>query len=149
MNRFEIIVLTSVMLVIAGCGKEASPPVKPEVTAKEAAQEVKEAASTAAQYVRQEKDEFVMSAEKSMDELKANLAELTNKAQAASGDTKAKLEQQIKTLEGKWDAAQVKLGEIKNASGEAWKEMQQGVSEAIADLKRAYDDAGKEFEKKS
>jgi len=131
--------------VLAACGKSEEPPVQPKVTAGEVKKQTMEAASAATQYVQQEKDQFVASAEKEMGALKGKLAELKSSAQVAGGEAKTKLELRIKALDEKLRAAQAKIGEIKDSSGDAWKQLKQGSSNAMADLSRSYDEAVDEY----
>lgn len=114
-------------------------------TACEVKKQTMEAASAATQYVQQEKDQFVASAEKEMEALKDKLAELKSSAQVASGEAKTKLERRIKALDEKLSATQAKISEIKDSSGDAWKHLKQGSSDAMAELSRSYDEVVGEF----
>jgi len=140
MNRFATVFLVTSSLTIAGCGSE-EPPMKPKVTAKDVQNEAREAATTATQYGQQQKNEFVKSTERTMEELKSKIAGLKKDAQSASGKIRANVKPQIETLEQKWEAAQVKLEEFKKGSADAWNEMRQGLEEAMTDLRRSYNKA--------
>jgi len=146
MNRFATVFLVTTSLSIVGCGSD-EPPMKPKVTAKDVQKEAREAATTATQYAQQQKDEFVKSTARTMGELKSKIAGLKKDAQSASGKLQAKVKPQIETLEQKWEAAQVKLEELKKGSADAWDEMKQGLDEAMSDLRRSYNEAIGELKK--
>ena len=68
MSRYLLPVVMGLSVVIAGCKKQEPP----KVAAKEVEQKVAEAASTAADYARQEKDEYVARAQKAVDDARAD-----------------------------------------------------------------------------
>lgn len=59
------------------------------------------------------------------------------KAQEATGEAKAKLDQQIRKLEQEQKAAEQKLAELKSTIGEKWKELKAGVTDAIDRLNQS------------
>ncbi len=139
MFRYSLPMMVGLSVFIAGCEKHepardaGKEPAK--VTEREVEKKVAEAAGAVADYAKQEKDEYVARAQKAVDEAKAEIDELKARAKKARASAKRKLKRQIKASEGRWKVAERKLGELKSASGEAWKDLKSGVDKAIEDLK--------------
>lgn len=131
MSRYLVPMVMGLSLVIAGCRKQEPP----KVTAKDVEQKLAEAASTAADYARQEKDEYVARTQKAVDDAKAEIDKLKAGAKKARPGAKGKLQRQIRAMEGRWKLAERKLSQLKSASGEAWKDLKSGVDKAVEDLK--------------
>lgn len=132
MSRYLLLMAMGLSVPVAGCQKQEPP----KVTAKEVEKKVAEAAGTAADYAKQEKDEYVARAQKSVDEAKAEIDKLKARAKKARAGAKAKLQRQIDAMEARWKLAERKLSELKSASGEAWKDLKSGVDKAVEDSKR-------------
>lgn len=133
MFRYLLPVVMGLSVLIVACKKEEPP----KVTAKEVEKKVAEATGTAADYAKQEKDEYIAQAQKAVDEAKAEIDKVKAVAKKARAGAKRKLQRQIESMEGRWKVAERKLGELKSASGEAWKDLRAGVDKAVKDLKQA------------
>ncbi len=133
MSRSLLPMMVGLSVFIAGC--EKNEPAK--VTGEQVEKKVTEAAGAVADYAKQEKDEYVARAQKAIDEAKAEMDALKARAKRARASGKGKLKGQIKASERRWKVAQRKLGELKSASGEAWKDLKSGMDKAIDDLKPA------------
>ncbi len=130
-SPFPMVLALSVLVL--GCEKQLPP----KVTASDVEKKAGEAAGTAADSARQEKDDYVAGAQRAVDEAKARIDELKTRAAKASAGLKGKLRRQIQSMEARRRLAQRKLDELKSASGEAWKDLRTGVDEALQDLKPA------------
>lgn len=139
MNRLTIAVLLGTSLAAFGCSKE-EPPTRPQVSAADVQRETKEAAGTAAQYVEQERDQFVRASRQQLDQLKDQLAALNSQARAASGEAKARLDAQAAKLEAQLQAAEAELAELTAAGAEQWREAKAGFTEQLQQLKQSFDD---------
>jgi polyhydroxyalkanoate synthesis regulator phasin len=131
--RYLLPMVLGLSVLILGCKKQEPP----QVTAKEVEKKVAEATGAAADYAKREKDEYVARAQGAVDEAKAEIAELKARAKEARGGAKTKLERQIEAIEGRWKLAERKLGELKSATGEAWKDLRSGVDKAVEDVKHS------------
>lgn len=80
-----------------------------------------------------------------MDEWKADVDKLKAKASGVSADTQLELNKQVEALEGKIGKGQTKLGEIADASDEAWESIKQGVESSWASMKSAFSNAEAKF----
>jgi len=123
----------------AACQKQEPAKVTPAEVKEKAA----ETAGAAADYAKQEKDEYVSKVQKEMDEIKADIAKLKTKAKTATAKAKAELDREIKMSEDKWKVAEQKVSELKSASADTWKNMKSGVDNAIEDLKQSWTKAKK------
>ena len=141
MSRFLSLMTLALTISLAGIGQSAQA----EVTAKDVKHDTAQAADRAATYAEQERDKYIRQAQKEVDELRAEIDELGVKARAARNDVKARLDADIKVLDKKWDATESKLGQVKSASTQAWKQLKSGTDNAIEDLKQSLARARKEL----
>ncbi len=94
------------------------------------------------------KEEYQAKIEAQLKEWAAKLEELKSKAAKAGAGAKDELNKQVETLKAKQDVAQKKLKEVREASGEAWKDVKQGLEKTVTDLKEAWGGALSRFRKK-
>lgn len=143
MNRWTIAVLLGTSLAVFGCSKEEHPA-KTDVTAADVRQQAKEAAGTAAQYVAQEKEEFVRASQQQLDRLKDQLASLNSQALAASGEAKIKLGAQIGKLDAQLKAVEAKLAALQAAGTEQWQEAKASFTTEMQELKQSFEENEKQ-----
>ena len=141
MKRLFVFTAAGLALSFGGYGNSA----RADVTAKEVGRNVAQAADSTAAYAEQEKDKYVRKTRAEVDELGAEIDRLGVKARAARDDVKAKLDKDIAALDGKRDVAERKLDDLKSANAGAWKHLKAGMDNALADLKRSFEKARKEF----
>ena len=67
----------------------------------------------------------------------AKIEKLEARAQKVGAGTKAEYNKQIQNLRDKRKAAQDRLGEVKQASGNAWEELKSGAEKAFDEMKNA------------
>ena len=67
------------------------------------------------------------------------LAELKARAAVAQDDAKRSLDEQLAAAQIKRDAAAAKLEEAKTATADRWEKIQDGVGNALTDLKKAFE----------
>lgn len=139
MFRTPIAMVLGLSALAAGCEKKDQPP---KVTAHDVERKVAEAAGTAADYARQEKDEYVAQAQKAVDGAKGEVDRLKAAAARARAGAKGRLQRQVGSLEARCQVAERRLGELKAASGEAWKDLKAGVDRAVEDLRQPPAKAG-------
>ncbi len=132
MARYPLPIVLGLFALALGCEKQ--PP--PKVTASQVEKKVAEAAGSAADYARQEKDEYVARAQKAVDQAETRIDELKARARTARTSAKKKLGRQIEAMETKRRLAERKLDELKAAGGEAWRDLRTGVDKALDDLRQ-------------
>ena len=133
MTRYLLPMAMGLSVLFAGCKKEEGPS---KVTARDVERKAAEAAGAAADYARQEKDAYVARAQRAVDEGRAEIERLQAEARRGSATTRGKLEGRIEAMEARWKLAERRLGELKAASGEAWKDLRAGVDRAVEDLRQ-------------
>ena len=77
--------------------------------------------------------------------LDAEIEKLREKGSDLKDEAKVKWERKMADLETKRETARTKLAQVRDSSGEAWKDVQKGAQAAWDDLDKAYQDAAKEF----
>jgi Skp family chaperone for outer membrane proteins len=143
MKRLLLPVLLGLALTASAAEKpeEGAPP---KTDSADVRKEVGEAVDAVAAKARQERDEFVVKAQKEMAELNKKMAELRKKAKKLGGEAKARLDRQIREMEPERKAAEQKLADLKSATEEKWEELKTGVSSAIDRLTQAMQKDGEE-----
>jgi myosin heavy subunit len=138
MVRLLMLMLVGLSLSLGACEKREHKAESDNVSSKEVQQKVTEAMQTAADYAKQEKDDYVASVQKEMDEARQDIERLKAKAKTASAKAKVEIDRDIKAAEAKWEVAEQKLHELKAASIESWKNLRAGMDKAVGDVKQRF-----------
>jgi capsule polysaccharide export protein KpsE/RkpR len=135
MNRLTIAILLGSSLATFGCSREDPPP-GTDISAAYVGPQSRAAAEPA---VELEMGRFVGTAQQELDQLKFQLAELDNRAKAASGEAKSRLLAQVATLEAQLMSVEARLAELKSVPAESWREAQLSFAQEMRELKRAFE----------
>lgn len=92
-----------------------------------------------------EKELYRKKRQAQLDEWKADLAKLKAKASRASAEVQLKLNDHIKTLEGRIEDGRSKLAELAHAGEDRWDSLTKGVESAWKTLKSAMSEAISKF----
>ncbi|MHB8972876.1 MAG: sll1863 family stress response protein [Pirellulaceae bacterium] len=150
MVRLSLMLMLAGLLTTSGCeqkpadqlpGKATPGKVTPEDVRRDAGKAV----DTTAEYSQQAKEEFQKKLDARLKELDAEIVKLRAKGADLKDDAKTKWDQKMAELEAKRDAARVKLTEVGQSSGEAWKDVQKGAQSAWDELDKSFRDASQEF----
>jgi TolA-binding protein len=133
--------LLIVCFVAAGAGFAAE---KGSAGTKNVGQETS-AAADKSKAPEQEKQEYIQQIQSKIDEISKSIDQLKGNARDVTGDARARIEATVATLMSQKDATQKKLQELSSSTGAAWSDMKIGMSKAVDDLHKAYDDASKHF----
>lgn len=95
------------------------------------------------------RDEYVATMKKQLDEWNAKLGEMEAQMQSAQSAARARFIAQVDGLRAQRDAMMQRMGEIRGSSDAAWADMSKGVEQAWKALAESYDRAWDEFKKKS
>ena len=134
MKRLMIPILLAAVLTVPACGKKDESTM-PKTDAGEIKTQVNEAVNTLADKARTERGEFVNKSQIDIDNLNKQMLELKQKAEKATGEAKAKMDQRLQSLEQDNKALEEKFDDLKASTGEKWRELKAGVSDAIKSLK--------------
>ena len=133
------ILCLSFIILSCGEGKES------KVSSGDVKKETKEAYETAAEYTKQQKEEFQREMQAKLDEYRKIIYELRVETEEMSAQVKANMNRHIEDLEAKRKAAEEKLAQLKSSSGKAWAEIKKGLDQAVNDLDQAYENASSQF----
>ena len=145
MFRFVWTLILGGLLAAIGCEQKPADQAPGKVTSADVRHDAGQAADTAAEYSRQTKEEFEKKLETRLKELDGEIAKLREKGRSLKDKAKADWDQKMTELETKRDAARAKLVEVRDSSGEAWKNVQKGAESAYDDLDKAFHDASRKF----
>ena len=145
MMRGLCLILLGVFATVAGCEQSSSAPKSGKVTSEGVRDSAVKAGATAVEFAQQTREEFLTKLEARIGELDAEVVKLREKGHELKDEAKEKWNQKLADFEAKQDAAQAKLMEVKESSGEAWKDLQQGARAAWDDMDRAFHEASQEF----
>ena len=117
-----------VAAAIAGvaCDKVKSP--EPEIDKPDTAANPMDNAAS-------ERKAFTLAAQKELEELRAVVANLRTKAEAASQESKAKLRQQVDQLELELHETQQRLTDLGTATAQTWSRLKDAFTKSLEKLK--------------
>ncbi|QDK39189.1 hypothetical protein [Bdellovibrio sp. NC01] len=120
-------------------------PVSFATTKEEVQQKTSEAASAAASYTKEQKEQFEKDMQAKYDSLKTEIAEMKAEAAKETGEAKKAMNEQIAILEKKQAEMKKDMAKLSKSSGAAWAEMKTGVSNAWNSLSASYEKAKAHF----
>lgn len=100
-----------------------------------------------AEYAHDTKEEFQTKMQKNLDSINAELKRLKEKAAKVSDETGKKIDEEVQTLETKKADVEKSLTDLKKSSGNAWKDLRDGIAASWNDLKTSAKKAASKFEK--
>lgn len=91
------------------------------------------------------REEYQQKVRAELDKINARIDEFRAKVDHAKADASAEYHSQLEQLISKRDAAQNKLQELQQSSGEAWDELQRGFENAWNELNKSFQNATSVF----
>jgi len=134
--------------VLVPCNGCMEAPVKHtvrKVTTEDVRRDAEKAVDTSARAAAQAKEDFEMRLKASLAEMEKEIDRLHEKGHALKDEAKARWAEKMADLEAKQQVARDKLDEVRKSTGEAWGHMEKGAQAAWDDVRKALQDAGKEF----
>ena len=139
----------SVMLSLAGCGKEQKPVAAttnaPAGNVDKLKEQARNAVTTTKDYLAQQKDRWQKSYSDKFSEFDKQLADLKAKSSAAGEKARSEWIKALSQLEQKKESAAQKLEQLKNASAGRWQELKTNAETAFADLEKSFKDTLSRF----
>ncbi|WP_413585481.1 hypothetical protein [Bdellovibrio sp. HCB274] len=114
-------------------------------TTEEVKQKTSDAAASAMNYSKEQKDAFQKEMEANLAEMKNEINALKKAAAEKSGDAKKEMNGQINNLEKKQATMSKDLAQLKKSSGKAWGHMKDGMSKAWDSISDSYSKAKAEY----
>jgi phage host-nuclease inhibitor protein Gam len=142
---FTVLLMTLLVLGTGSC-KQGSGE-KEAATKEDVKEEVQEAMKTSKDYASEKKEELVENYRERMDKVQGQIDSLKQEMNDASASAKQEYREKINSLESRHAELQNKVDEFKNASGEAWKDLKEGVDNAFSDIEDAVKEAKSELKK--
>lgn len=86
-----------------------------------------------------EREAFAQAAQKELDELRSVISEFKARAESANLQTKARLGEEVKKLEGELLETQQRLMEMKSTTVESWNQLKESFGKSLEKLKSGID----------
>ena len=130
-----------IALMTQGCARQQPAEQAVEHTARKVTPETVPGGTTS-QSVR---ETFERSLTTNLERLDEEIRELQSKVATLGEKAKAEWTEKMAALDAKRKAAEAKLDEIRNSTGEAWEHLRDGAKNAWDDLEQAVKQAAEEF----
>lgn len=135
----------AVLLSVSGCSEAPVEHTVRKVTVEDVRRDAEKAVDTATAAAMQAKNDFEVRFKTSLAEMEVEIAKLHEKGVALKGDASVRWNEQMADLQGKQKVAREKLDELRTSTGEAWGHMEKGAQSAWDDVRKAFEEAAKEF----
>ena len=139
----------SLMLSLAGCGKEpktvAASTNAPTGNVDKLKEQARNAVTATKDYVAQQKERWQKSYSDKLSEFDKQLADLKAKSSQAGDKARSEWSKALSQLEQKKESAAQKLEQFKNASADRWQELKTNAETAFADLEKSFTDTFSRF----
>jgi hypothetical protein len=148
MTARTAVLVVAAMLVPAACGEPRNAHAKEALRALEAAgEDLKLAAAALKGYAYEKRDELKTEMQGRLETVKQDLVKVRQRAAELAQQGKAKAAERVTQLQQQLEAAEQRLRELGDSSGEAWSETRDGMVESWRVLKRSLAEALAEFKK--
>ena len=143
--------LLSAATLFAGSGCTRAPvehtvqKVPSEVTAEDVRRDAERAVDTAKDAAVQAKEDFEMRLKAGLAEMEVEIAKLHEKVHTLKDEATTRWNQKLADLKAKQKVARDKLDELATSTGEAWGHLEKGAQAAWDDVRKAFQEAAKEF----
>jgi chromosome segregation ATPase len=145
MSRSWWLLSAAVLVTCNGCMEAPVEHTVRKVTTEDVRRDAEQAVDTSAHAAAQAKEDFEMRLKASLAEMEKEIERLHEKGRALKDAAKARWKEKMADLEAKQQAARDKLDEVRKSTGEAWGHMEKGAQAAWDDVRKAFQDAAKEF----
>jgi chromosome segregation ATPase len=151
-QKLAFICIVSVSF-LTGCYKEREPvsgnTPAPSVTIGDVKSDASKALNTASEYSSEQKKKMIQKWQEQLSTMDSQMEEIKKKGDQLTADAKDNWNKKMTSLESKRQAAKDKITEMENSTAEAWGDIEKGAVAAWDDLKNAFQDASKDFERKN
>ena len=134
-----------VLLNGSGCTEAPVEHTVRKVTIDDVRRDADTAVDTATAAVVQAKKDFEVRFKTSLAEMEIEIAKLHEKGVTLKNEAGVRWSEKMAELKAKQKVAREKLDEIGTSTSEAWGRMEKGAQSALDDLRKAFQEAAKEF----
>ena len=145
MPRSWWLLSAAVFVICNGCMEAPVKHTVRKVTSEDVRRDVEKAVDTSGHAAAQAKEDFEMRLKASLAEMEKEIERLREKGHALKDEAKTRWTEKMADLEAKQQVARDKLGEVRKSTGEAWEHLEKGAQSAWDDVRKAFQDAAKEF----
>ena len=145
MPRSWWLLSAAVLVTCTGCTEAPVEHTVRKVTTEDVRRDAEKAVDTSARAAAQAKEDFEMRLKASLAEMEKEIERLREKGHALKDEAKTRWAEKMADLEAKQEVARDKLDEVRKSTGEAWGHMEKGAQAAWDDVRKAVQDAAKEF----
>ena len=135
----------AVLLAGGGCTKAPVEHTVRKVTVEDVRRDADKAVDTAVIAAAQAKEDFEMRFKNGLAEMEVEMGKLREKGLALKDEASTRWSQKMAELKAKQKVAQEKLDELRTSTGEAWGHLEKGAQSAWDDVRKAFDEAAREF----
>ena len=134
-----------VLLAASGCTKAPVEHTVRKVTVEDVRRDADKAVDTATSAAVQAKEDFEKRFKASLAEMEVESGKLHDKGLALKDEASTRWKEKMANLKAKQAVAREKLDELRTSTGEAWGHLEKGAQSAWDDVRKAFEDAAKEF----
>jgi response regulator of citrate/malate metabolism len=116
-----------------------------KVTIEDVRRDADKAVDTVVTAAAQAKEDFEMRFKNGLAEMEVEMGKLHEKGLALKDEASTRWSQTMAELKAKQKVAQEKLDELRTSTGEAWGHLEKGAQSAWDDVRKAFDEAAREF----
>jgi dihydroxyacetone kinase len=145
MRRSWWLLGAAILVTCTGCTEAPVEHTVRKVTTEDVRHDAEKAVDTSAHAVAQAKEDFETHLKASLTEMEKEIDRLHEKGHALKDEAKARWTEKMADLEAKQQVARDKLGEVRKSTGEAWEQLELGAQSAWDDVRKAFQEAAKEF----
>jgi uncharacterized protein YicC (UPF0701 family) len=135
----------AVLVSCNGCTQAPVEHTVRKVTTEDVVHDTETAVDTATRAAAQAKEDFEARLKASLAKMEEDIERLHEKGNALKDEAKTRWKEKMADLEAKQKAAHDKLDEVRTSTGEAWGHVEKGAQAAWDDVRKAFQEAAKEF----
>jgi chromosome segregation ATPase len=135
----------AVLVVSTGCMEAPVEHTVRKVATEDVRRDTEKAVDTAARAATQAKEDFESRLKAGLAEMEEKTERLHEKGRALKDEAKTRWNEKMAELEAKQKVARDKLDELRTSTGEAWGHVEKGAQAAWDDVRKAFQEAAKEF----
>jgi hypothetical protein len=143
--RSWMLLSAAVLINGSGCTKAPVEHTVRKVTVDDVRRDADTAVDTATAAAVQARKDFEVRFKTSLAEMEVEIAKLHEKGAALKDEAGVRWSEKMAELKVKQKVAREKLDEIGTSTGEAWGRVEKGAQSAWDDLRKAFQEAAKEF----
>jgi hypothetical protein len=139
--------------LLTSCYEKREPvsrePPAPTVTIGDVNRDAAKAVNTASAFSLERKEKMIQEWKEQLATMDSQVEEMKKKGDQLAVDAKDNWNKKMTTLESKRQSALEKVTELEDSTAQAWGEIEKGAAAAWDDLKNAFQEASKDFERKN